>query len=163
MLIEGREYAAEATLIKGERGTKLSLDTWADNVHLEEITGRRKFKCIKTAKDPLGPTNLVVEGKEYLETMPASDTIQNERGGLCCIKELLEAGHFEEIIENEVFNPQPHYDNSKGSLYKIAQERGWNPYLFDIVKRLERGGKKDPIEQEIDKTIDVLKLWKIEL
>ena len=59
----------------------------------------------------------------------------------------------------EVFNPQPHYDNSKGSLYKVATERGWNSYIFDVVKRLERGGKKDPLKQEIEKSIDVLKVW----
>lgn len=55
-----------------------------------------------------------------------------------------------------------YYDNSKGSLYKVASERGWNPYLFDIVKRLERGGKKDPLETEINKTIALLELWKNE-
>lgn len=60
-------------------------------------------------------------------------------------------------------NTPPYYDNTKGSLYKIAQQRGWNHYLFDVVKRLERGGKKDPLEQEIDKTIALLQLWKSEL
>ena len=52
-----------------------------------------------------------------------------------------------------------YYNNEKGSLYKVANERGWNPYLFDIVKRLERGGKKDPLKQEIEKTKLVLDLW----
>lgn len=64
---------------------------------------------------------------------------------------------------NEVFNPQPHYDNTKGSLYKVGSERNWNPYLFDVVKRLERGGKKDPLKQEIEKSIDVLKIWLSEI
>lgn len=63
----------------------------------------------------------------------------------------------------KVFNPQPHYDNSNGSLYKVATERKWNAYLFDVVKRLERGGKKDPLKQEIEKSIDVLKIWLNEL
>lgn len=27
------------------------------------------------------------------------------------------------------------------------------------VKRLERGDKKDPLRQEIEKSIDVLKIW----
>lgn len=66
---------------------------------------------------------------------------------------------FREVRKTETFNPQPHYDNSKGSLYKVATERGWNPYVFDVVKRLERGGKKDPLKQEIEKSIDVLKIW----
>lgn len=68
---------------------------------------------------------------------------------------------------SEVFNPQPHYDNSKpgGSLYKVATERGWNAYLFDVVKRIERGGKKEnnPLRQEIEKSIDVFKIWLNEL
>jgi hypothetical protein len=67
------------------------------------------------------------------------------------------------VSVNETFNPQPHYDNSKGSLYKVATERNWNAYLFDVVKRLERGGKKDPLKQEIEKSIDVLKIWMNEL
>lgn len=66
-------------------------------------------------------------------------------------------------LDNQVFNPQPHYDNSKGSLYKVATERNWNAYLFDVVKRLERGGKKDPLKQEIEKSIDVLKIWLSEI
>lgn len=65
----------------------------------------------------------------------------------------------------EVFNPEPHYNNQHGSLYKIAEQRGWNSYVFDVVKRLDRAGKKEnnPVEQEIDKTINLLKLWKQEL
>lgn len=65
----------------------------------------------------------------------------------------------QDISVKKTFNPQPYYDNSKGSLYKVATERGWNAYLFDLVKRLERGGKKDPLRQEIEKSIDVLKIW----
>lgn len=77
---------------------------------------------------------------------------------------------FSELVDalnNKVFNPQPHYDNSKpgGSLYKVATERGWNAYLFDVVKRIERGGKKEnnPLRQEIEKSIDVFKIWLNEL
>lgn len=56
-----------------------------------------------------------------------------------------------------------YYDNTHGSLYKIAQQRGWSPYTFDVVKRLDRGGKKDDLRQEINKSIFVLKLWLEEL
>lgn len=56
-----------------------------------------------------------------------------------------------------------YYDNSKGSLYKVSVDRNWNGYLFDVVKRLERGGKKDPLKQEIEKSINVLQLWLREL
>ena len=61
-------------------------------------------------------------------------------------------------IFDELEAPE-HYDNTKGSLYKVSTERGWNAYLFDVVKRLERGGKKDPLKQEIEKSIFVLQLW----
>lgn len=56
-----------------------------------------------------------------------------------------------------------YYDNTNGSLYKIAEQRGWSAYVFDVVKRLDRGGKKDPLKQEIEKSIAVLQLWLKEL
>jgi hypothetical protein len=52
-----------------------------------------------------------------------------------------------------------HYDNSKGTLYKVATERNWNPYLFDIVKRLERAEKKGEFKTDLEKSINVIKLW----
>jgi hypothetical protein len=64
-------------------------------------------------------------------------------------------------LDNEINTPS-HYDNSKGTLYKVAQERGWNPYLFDIVKRLERAEKKGEFESDLDKSIAVIQLWKNE-
>lgn len=75
--------------------------------------------------------------------------------------------YFPQKLKDEIFPPaQPapietptYYDNSKGSLYKISQDRGWNSYVFDAVKRLDRGGKKDPLRQEVEKTIALLQLW----
>lgn len=55
-----------------------------------------------------------------------------------------------------------HYDNSKGTLYQVAKERGWNPYLFDIVKRLERAERKGEFESDCDKSIAVIQLYKKE-
>ena len=52
-----------------------------------------------------------------------------------------------------------HYDNSKGTLYKVAEERGWNSYLFDIVKRLERANKKGEFESDLKKSKLVIDLW----
>lgn len=68
----------------------------------------------------------------------------------------------EEVIQAEQLNTPKHYDNSKGTLYKVAKERGWNPYLFDIVKRLERAEKKGEFDSDLDKSINVIKLWKEE-
>ena len=52
-----------------------------------------------------------------------------------------------------------HYDNSEGSLYKIAMLRGWNTYIFDIVKRLERSEKKGEFTQDLEKSKTVIDLW----
>ena len=65
------------------------------------------------------------------------------------------------IMESVITTPS-HYDNSKGTLYKVALERGWNAYLFDIVKRLERAEKKGVFDEDLDKSIAVIQLWKKE-
>lgn len=56
-------------------------------------------------------------------------------------------------------NTPKHYDNSKGTLYKVANERGWNHYLFDIVKRLERADKKGEFKTDLEKSKVVIDLW----
>ena len=67
--------------------------------------------------------------------------------------------HFEPIDKQKEIETPKHYDNSKGTLYKVATERGWNPYLFDIVKRLERAEKKGEFKSDLEKSINVIKLW----
>lgn len=59
----------------------------------------------------------------------------------------------------EALDTPKHYDNSKGTLYKVAQERGWNPYLFEVVKRVERAEKKGEFISDIRKSIVVLELY----
>lgn len=53
-----------------------------------------------------------------------------------------------------------HYKNKSGSLYKIAQQRGWNAYQFDAIKRIDRAEKKGEFQQDIEKTKLVLDMWK---
>ena len=65
----------------------------------------------------------------------------------------------EQIGKPEQLETPKHYDNSKGTLYKVATERGWNSYLFDIVKRLERAEKKGEFKTDLEKSINVIKLW----
>lgn len=60
---------------------------------------------------------------------------------------------------DETLETPKHYDNSKGTLYKVATERGWNSYLFDVVKRLERAEKKGEFKTDLEKSINVIKLW----
>ena len=62
---------------------------------------------------------------------------------------------------NDIDTPK-HYDNSNGSLYKIAEQRGWNTYVFDIVKRLERAEKKGCFAEDLKKSKDLIDLYEIE-
>lgn len=62
-------------------------------------------------------------------------------------------------IKYEEYKAPKHYDNTNGSLYKVATERGWNSYLFDIVKRLERANKKGEFETDLQKSKLVIDLW----
>lgn len=52
-----------------------------------------------------------------------------------------------------------YYDNTNGSLYQIAEHRGWNFYQADAVKRIDRALKKGNFKQDIEKTIALLQLW----
>ena len=62
-------------------------------------------------------------------------------------------------VRDCVIDTPKHYDNSKGTLYKVANERGWNSYIFDIVKRLERAEKKGEFKSDLQKSINVIQLW----
>jgi hypothetical protein len=66
-----------------------------------------------------------------------------------------------EVKEAEIVTPK-HYNNENGTLYSIAEQRGWNTYLFDIVKRLERAEKKGEFTQDLEKSIAVIQLWQKE-
>ena len=85
------------------------------------------------------------------------------------LKEYFDIYEIEKVKEMDAMNKKEdkfttietpkHYDNSNGTLYKVADERGWNPYLFDIVKRLERADKKGEFETDLKKSIAVIQLW----
>ena len=62
-------------------------------------------------------------------------------------------------VASQKFNVPKHYNNDKGTLYKVATERGWNSYLFDIVKRLERANKKGEFRNDLLKSKLVIDLW----
>lgn len=53
----------------------------------------------------------------------------------------------------------PYYDNTHGSLYQIASNRGWNAYQFDIIKRIDRALKKGCFKQDLEKTKALIDLW----
>jgi hypothetical protein len=85
------------------------------------------------------------------------------------LKEYFDIYEIEKVKEMDAMNKKEdkfttietpkHYDNGNGTLYKVADERGWNPYLFDIVKRLERADKKGEFETDLKKSIAVIQLW----
>ncbi len=56
-------------------------------------------------------------------------------------------------------NTPKHYDNSKGSLYKFANEQGLNSWEFDICKRIIRSRKKGNFKEDLEKTIAVIQLY----
>jgi hypothetical protein len=62
-------------------------------------------------------------------------------------------------IKGKEMNIPKHYNNDNGTLYKVAEERGWNSYLFDIVKRLERAEKKGEFITDLEKSKVVIDLW----
>ena len=88
---------------------------------------------------------------------------ENERNGSKGFVLLKSESYQSEILEyKEDLNTPNYYDNTKGSLYKVAQQRGWNSYLFDIVKRLERAEKKGEFDKDLEKTINLIKLYRNE-
>jgi hypothetical protein len=53
----------------------------------------------------------------------------------------------------------PHYDNSKGSLYKFCEQHGLNAYEFDIIKRVMRCRKKGNFNEDLAKTKFLIDLY----
>ena len=56
-------------------------------------------------------------------------------------------------------NTQPHYDNSNGSLYLFAEQQKLNAWEFDLIKRIVRCRKKGQFKEDLEKTIELIKLY----
>lgn len=56
-------------------------------------------------------------------------------------------------------NTPKHYDNSKGSLYKFAEDHNLNAWEFDIIKRITRCRKKGNFNEDLEKTKIVIDLY----
>ena len=72
-------------------------------------------------------------------------------------KHLVEENEIE-VNDAEIVTPS-HYNNENGTLYKVANDRNWNHYLFDIVNRLERAEKKGEFKSDLQKSINIIQLW----
>ena len=57
------------------------------------------------------------------------------------------------------YNMEKHYDNSKGSLYKFAEDQNLNAWEFDIVKRIVRSRKKGNFKEDLEKTKFLIDLY----
>ena len=62
----------------------------------------------------------------------------------------------------ENINTQNHYRNKKYSLYKVATDFELNAYEFDILKRIARCRHKGNFLEDLNKTIDVINIYKKE-
>ncbi|WP_285011248.1 hypothetical protein [Pedobacter faecalis] len=148
-------HAISDTAITCENGSCGGWDLNNINQHFIPYTYGavwEQYKAAKTMEDAEPYANLL---REFEKSMPRSTS-----GGGNYKAPLLERAV--DRTENEVIRgvklPE-YYDNSKGSLYKVAQDRGWNSYQFDAVKRIDRALKKGQFKQDIEKTIALLKLW----
>ena len=63
-----------------------------------------------------------------------------------------------EVETNDLKAPN-HYDNTNGSLYKFANDRGLNPWEFDILKRTIRCRKKGNFKEDLEKTKFLIDLY----
>jgi len=61
-------------------------------------------------------------------------------------------------VDDEQVEPK-HYDNSKGSIYKFAEEQKLNNYEFDIIKRIVRSRKKGSFREDLEKTKFLIDLY----
>ena len=52
-----------------------------------------------------------------------------------------------------------HYDNSKGSLYKFAEDHNLNSYEFDLIKRIVRCRKKGEFLSDLNKSKNVIDIY----
>ncbi len=100
----------------------------------------------------------LTKGKKYevLATEGPLIWIKNDNNDL--------SSYLESYFDNvPIYKDTPeHYDNTNGSLYKIAQQRGWNAYQFDIVKRIDRCEKKGEFIKDLEKTKFLIDLYKDE-
>ena len=64
-----------------------------------------------------------------------------------------------DIVVNDYEVLTPHYDNSKGSLYKFAEDHNLNSYEFDLIKRIVRCRKKGQFKSDLLKSKKVIDLY----
>ena len=140
---------------------RLIEQTMDNKTFLEETI--KEFKNVSKVKDDGFVYDITKEGEYSIhDNVVVSYDFQEPQNDKMYVI-LKTSFHTVDIIEyKDELNTPKHYDNTNGSLYKVATERGWNSYLFDIVKRLERAEKKGEFDKDLEKTINLIKLYRNE-
>lgn len=100
-------------------------------------------------------TSEFVFGKDEKEC----DEIEVIRHGLDYLSVGSEKEKKRENVIREIKTSPKHYDNSKGSLYKFAEDQNLNAYEFDIIKRIIRCRKKGLFREDLEKTKFLIDLY----
>jgi hypothetical protein len=169
-------HITRGIVLKPDRFNKIGdVNYWSTST-LNIITDEHKDMKVLCKKNYLD----FKDGVEYsFKKSKDNFMIQFENGEWVCDDEDKVLEYFEIVKKDEVllvdgliqfnedkiknlkdkFETPKHYNNDNGTLYKVAEERGWNSYLFDIVKRLERSEKKGEFRTDLEKSKVVIDLW----
>jgi hypothetical protein len=118
------------------------------------------------------PSSGITVGKEYRVIKVNEDkTIQvkNDNGSVYNYNPKIFINYPDECAEDKIkFEKEEikrlttapkHYDNSKGSIYKFANDQNLNSYEFDIIKRIIRSRKKGNFREDLEKTKFLIDLY----
>jgi hypothetical protein len=116
------------------------------------------------------PSSGITVGKEYQVIKVNEDkTIQvkNDNGSVYNYNPKIFINYPDECPEDKIKidkfrleqRSPKHYDNSKGSIYKFANDQNLNSYEFDIIKRIIRSRKKGNFREDLEKTKFLIDLY----
>lgn len=122
---------------------------------IKEIIKGDRFRCKR------GFPNTSIEGHIY--TSEADGEITLDKGKFTLSNDEESIGNlnadFELVGRLAGVELPTYYNNDNGSLYKVASERGWNSYQFDLIKRIDRALKKGQFKEDLIKTKNLIDLW----
>lgn len=104
-------------------------------------------------------TRYFTKDKEFADVIKGQMDEMKEQYELLLSDYLEMDGRVDDMSDEQV---SPHYDNTHGSLYKIADDLKLNSWEATILKYLTRCRSKGEWESDIDKMHNVLNLYKEE-
>jgi hypothetical protein len=133
-------------MIAKKKGQHLFINVEGDFSESDEVFKGRVFECDMNAKDVFKYERGFYSGtwitKDFIFGKSANELIKFEK----------------EEIKRLTTAPK-HYDNSKGSIYKFANDQNLNSYEFDIIKRIIRSRKKGNFREDLEKTKFLIDLY----